>query len=189
MRYIILICAFIVFGVAVFVSCKKYKDPAPKTDPRLTTHYCNDPIAANYNVGFPGIPDNTLCVYPRDLFVGTYIYHDSVWIEPKDIYVFADSFILTISAVPNSLVKILVSGFCKSGGTFSMTAGPTYVATVDSIVGDTTTLYQGQFLCRTLDTLSGTITKDKVDSTLLHMSLQVVSDTGITMHYGSAVKQ
>ena len=188
MKYIIYIAILFTLGIGVFVSCKKYKDPAPRTDPRLTTHYCNDPIAANYNVGFPGVPDNTVCVYPRDLFVGKWLCHDSIFLS-SGRYAFSDSFIITINPVTGSLLKIAVNGFCPSGNIISMTAGPTYIATVDSTIGDTTTLTRGQAFCRIKDTLSGTITKDKVDSTLLHIALQVISDTGMTTHVGSAIKQ
>ena len=189
MRYILYIASLLTIGVVVFVSCKKYKDPAPYTDPRLTTHYCNDPNAANYNVGFPGTPDNTVCIYPRDLFVGKWVYRDSVYQTESGRFLFSDSFMLTISPVGSSLTKIIVKGFCPSGANIYMTSSPIYEASIDSLIGDTTTIYRGQTLCRIKDTISGSMTKDRVDSTILHVAFQVVSDTGITTHTGFAKKQ
>jgi hypothetical protein len=170
MRYIIFITVLFAIGISVV--------------------FCNDPIAANYNVGFPGIADNTVCIYPRDLFVGKYLYRDSVYIEPSGLYVFTDSFYINILPKPydTSKRKIQVTGFCGST-TLYLTAGPTYIATVDTLIGDTTTLYSGQRLCRIQDTGNGTITKDRIDSTVLHISFQVESDTGLTQHMGTAIKQ
>jgi hypothetical protein len=174
-------------GVCLFFSCAKWKDPAPVKDPRLTNPYCNEPSAVNYNWGFPGRPDNTVCFYPSDLFQGNYLFFDSVYLSPSGLFVGADSFIITITKLSNS--KIGVKGFCSSGSQLRLTAGPTYVATVDTTLGDTTSLNLGQALCRIQDTVSGTISRDRVDSTLLHIALQVVSDTGISVFIGKARKQ
>jgi hypothetical protein len=191
MKYIAFIAALLTFGVVVFVSCAKYKDPKGYTDPALTNPYCNDPRAVNYNVGFPGKPDNTLCFYPRDLFVGKWLFHDSVYLS-SGLFIYADSFIINIASIPTDTTfsKILASGFC-GGVNLSLTASPTYVATVDTIspYRDTLTLGNGQQLCRVQDTVNGTFTKSFVDSTLITISLQVISDTGITTHVGSARKQ
>jgi len=187
MRYIFFISLLALSGVCVFFSCAKWKDPKPVNDPRLTNHYCNDPAAVNYNLGFPGVPDNTVCYYPSDLFVGNYLLHDSVYLSPSGLFISADSFVIRVTKISNS--KIGVIGFCKSGSQLLMTAGPTYVATGDTTEGDSTTIYHGQMLCRIQDTISGTISKDRVDSTVLHIALQVVSDTGISLIQGRAVKQ
>ena len=165
-------------------SCAKWKDPKGY-DPNLPNHYCNDPAAVNYNWGFPGKADNTVCFYPTDLFKGSYLFRDSIYRDT--LFIRYDSFILNMSA--QSHTKITVGGFCMNGNQIVLTAGPTYVATVDTTVGDSTTLNLGQIMCRTQDTVSGTISKDRIDSTLLHITLQVVSDTGTTTHYGSARKQ
>ena len=185
MRYIIYISILLAVGSSIFFSCAKWKDPKAVTDPRLTNPYCNDPLAVNYNWGFPGKPDNTICFFPTDLFDGTYFFRDSIYRDT--LFIRADSFTLTMSALSHT--KITVAGFCVNGNKITLTAGPTYVAIVDTTEGDTTTINHGQMLCRIQDTISGTISKDRVDSTLLHITLQVASDTGMTMHYGNARKQ
>jgi hypothetical protein len=174
-------------GSAVFFSCAKWKDPAPVNDPRLTNPYCNDPAAVNYNWGFPGKPDNSICFYPNSLFVGSYMYYDSVY---KDtLFLGADSFLINISSPDTSHTRIFLNGMC--GHTLLLTALPGYQATVDTVVGDTATANSGQLgFCRQQDTLSGIISRDRLDSpTVLHISFQVASDTGLTTHIGSAKKQ
>ncbi|MFI5196572.1 MAG: hypothetical protein ACHQD8_05740 [Chitinophagales bacterium] len=184
MRNIIFIAILLAVGGIMFFSCAKWKDPKGY-DPNLPHHYCNDPAAVNYNWNFPGKPDNTVCFYPTDLFGGTYFFRDSIYRDT--LFIRADSFTLTMTAVSHT--KINVAGFCLNGNTITLTAGPTYIATVDTTEGDTTTINHGQMLCRIQDTVSGTISKDRVDSTLLHITLQVASDTGMTTHYGNARKQ
>ena len=185
MKYIIYIATLLVIGSAVFLSCTKYQDKPATTDPRLTNPYCNDPLAVNYNWGFPGKPDNTICFYPTDVFAGTYMFHDSVYRDT--LFIRADSFILTMSAISDT--QMLITGFCDNQNKLRVTAGLTYVATVDTTEGDSTTINHGQMLCRVQDTVAGTFSKDHFDSSLVHVSLQVYSDTGTTMHLGSARKR
>jgi len=186
MRYILYSILLATTVVVVLFSCKKWTDPAAVNDPRLTNPYCNDPNAVNYNWGFPGRPDDSLCFYPVDLFRGTYIFQDSIFLL-NGTYVFTRLDTLHLYAL--SQTKLAVLGFCPIGDTMHLTAGPTYIATVDTTLGDSTFVNRGQLLCRIQDTVSGTITKDRIDTTLLHISLQVVSDTGITVHSGTGIKQ
>ncbi len=166
-------------------ACNKWKDPAPTNDPRLTNPYCNDPDAVNYNWGFPGKPDNSLCFYPKDLFIGTYMYVDSVYITDRNLFIYADTVYLHIYSRPASNSKIAIVGFCGSDS-LKLTAGASYIATIDTLIGDTLTS-RGQQWCRAKDTVSGTVFNSRID-TLLHINLQIVSDTGITTHIGKAKK-
>ena len=166
------------------VSCKKWVDPAPTTDPRLNNPYCNDPEAVNYNWGFPGKPDNSLCFFPSDIFNGTYTFVDSVYQASTGFFILTQT--QTLNVVKRSQNKLEVFGLCGTGSLF-ITAHSNFIATIDTTVGDTTIFNRGQLLCRTQDTASGTITYNRIDS-LLHISITVVSDTGITTHTGKAKK-
>ncbi len=166
-------------------ACKKWQDPAPTNDPRLTNPYCNDPEAVNYNWGFPGKPDNSLCFYPKDLFLGDYLFVDSIYITSSNTFIHSDSLILHIYSRAGSNSKIAVVGFCGADS-LKLTAGASYIATIDTLIGDTLT-YRGQQWCRVVDTVNGTIYNSRVD-TLLHINLQIISDTGITTHMGKAKK-
>lgn len=176
----------VVVVVVGLFACNKWKDPAATTDPRLTNPYCNDPEAVNYNWGFPGKPDNTICFYPKDLFVGNFLYVDSVYITASNTFIYSDSLVLHIYSTPGSNSKIAVLGFCSGGDSLKLTAGATYTATVDTLIGDSVTA-RGQRWCRVKDTVSGTIFDSRID-TLLHINLQIISDTGITTHMGKAKK-
>jgi len=189
MRRLLLI-AVVFFAVAgLFYSCKKYKDAAPVTDPRLTNPYCNDPEAVNYNWGFPGKPDNTVCFYPSDLYVGTYKFRDSIY-TLSGLFISADSFELNISRIPGTQKnRINVAGFCGGGILLALTASASYTATIDTVIGDSLSMHQGQQFCHVYDTVTGNIDRDRVDSTLLRVSFQVVSDTATYTHTGRAIKK
>ncbi len=180
---IILLFSIILIIFNVIQSCNKWTDPKPTTDPRLTNPYCNDPNAVNYNWGFPGKPDNTICYYPVDLFKGRYSFIDSVYLQSNGYFIFAKTDTLTIYSLPPSLTKLAVLGFCSAYDSLKLTANASFIASIDSLVGDSITTRGQLMMCRLQDTINGTITFGRSDS-LLHISFQVISDTGITNHVG-----
>jgi hypothetical protein len=180
MRYVlslIILCA----GCAVlFFSCAKWVDKKA-VDPHLTNPYCNDPRAVNYNWGFPGRPDDSVCFFPDDLFKGKYIYQDSIYL-PDNTYLFSRAETLSIYGLSDTLIGMV--GMCPSlTDTLKLSAATTYIATVDTVVG------YGQLACRPLDTLAGTLTKLYYNDTVMLVYFTVNSDTGITIHKGQAYKQ
>ncbi len=184
MRYISVFILLLFAGVGVW-SCKKYTDPKAVSDPRLTNHYCNDPTAVNYNWNFPGIADNTVCFYPTDLFQGVYELHDSVFFKTDGFFISADTIELTINK--HSTTKMGVSGFCSSGDSLIMTTAISYVATLDTTLGDSTTLTKGQALCSVADTVNGTIVRDRINDSIIYVYFTVYSDTGVvSTHMGTA---
>lgn len=176
--------AVVLVVTAMVGSCKKWQDAAPVDDPRLTNPYCNDVDAVNYNWGFPGKPDNTKCFYPTDLFIGTYVFTDSVYLTTTGDFLYAQPETLQVYSISKS--KIALLGFCGGNDSLFMTAGKDYVANMDTLVGDTLTA-RGQLWCRNLDTVFGNLTINRLDS-LLGINFTVVSDTAITNHYGRAKK-
>ena len=163
----------------VAVSCKKYKDNPAQPDPRLTRPYCNDPQAVNYNWDFPGVPDNSKCFYPSDVFTGNYLYTDSVYNGTSNL-LNVQSYNLTISKTSNT--KLQLGGLCPSGS-LSFTANRFARADGDTSVPG------GQPLCRPQDVISGNITCPDRASGFLLFDLTVAGDTGTFFHRGSAVKQ
>ena len=171
----------------------------PAKNLNLTNPYCNDPDAVNYNWGFPGKPDNTVCFYPADLFTGV----DSFFIDSifqKDLsFTRRDSFMLSILKLTNT--NITAKGFCTDS-VLHLTADKTYNATIDTVLGGI-----GPAFCRGRDsvmgdTITGTIARDisllvypdttsglnppdTIKYVLLHINFQVASDTGITFHKGT----
>ncbi len=183
MQKIFTIAALIILIAGGIFSCNKYTSPKGYTDPRLTNHYCNDPKGVNYNWGFPGIPDNTLCFYPTDVFAGKYLFRDSVYLQTGYIFIFADSIVLTIKKLSDSQMSVF--GLCPNGDSLLMTATPLFTAYVDTLVGDTLTNW-GQSFCGSKDTINGTISQNRIDS-VLTINFQVISDTSvITLHTGHA---
>lgn len=173
--------------IALVFSCKKWEDPAPQDHPEINNPYCNDPDAVNYNWGFPGKPDNTTCFYPSDLFAGTYRFRDSLYNAADELFLAADSGDLVITKIDAR--HISVSGLCGSGQAISFTAGAAYQAVVDTLVGDSTTLSAGQIFCRQQDTVNGTFSRDRVDSSLIYIRLSIANDTGGVIMIGRARKK
>ena len=175
----------ILTGSVVLYSCKKWTDPKAVTDPRLTNPYCNDPNAVNYNWGFPGKPDNTICFYPTDEFKGKYLFIDSVYsmsgsTDGNFLYAIID----TLHIYARSDTTMVIYGFCNPADSMSLHArGLTFTATVDTTVGDSLTTTMGQLFCRIQDTVDGSIFYSRADS-LLHINFTVTSDTGLSAHVG-----
>lgn len=184
MRYSFATLLLSVLLTAGIVSCKKWQDPVSQQNPQIANPYCNDPDAVNYNWGFPGKPDNTVCFYASDLFQGTYKLYDTVYDPKSDLFLSADSMIITVSKIAKK--KVSVAGMCIDGQKITFSTQAAYLASSDTTVGDSLTLHPGQFFCRTQDTVTGTLMRDKVDTSLIYISLTVVSDTGTTLHVGRA---
>jgi hypothetical protein len=166
--------------IVLMVSCKKYVDKPGATDPRLDRPYCNDPEAVNFNWDFPGKPDNSICVYPADVFVGNYDYYDSVY-DANNVLVKEQTFALAITA--SSHFKIQVAGFCPTGA-ITFTAGRRLRADADSTVPG------GQILCRDVDTLAGSFYKEQINAEVpILFNLTVTSDTGLNVHRGRAIRR
>jgi hypothetical protein len=183
MRAIVrVLCTVLV--LLVVHSCKKWSDPAPVTDSRLVNPYCNDPEAVNFNWGFPGKPDNSICFYPTDIFKGTYQMIDSVYNLRDGFFMTANPVTLRLFAL--SKKKLALVGFCGLD-TIRFTATPTYVATLDTLIGDSLTI-RGQYWCRMQDTVNGTISYNRLDS-FLYVNLIVTSDSGEANHTARARRQ
>lgn len=174
-------------------SCKKWTDPAPYDDPQVQERkYCNDPEAVNYNWDFPGIADSTTCIFPADLYTGTYTFTDSIYFDDEttlDTDLVFQTY--TLQIIRNAKSKFSIQGFCSSNE-LTFTAGrSTYQASADTTLKqDDSTYAYGQPLCSIQDTLTGTVTKSTTDTTgkTITISWEVVSDTGINYHKGTAIK-
>lgn len=172
----------LLLGISSF-SCKPSDYSATAPDTLATRYYCNDPQAVNYNWGFPGRPDNTVCRYPTDFFNGTYGYTDSIYF-PDGSFDSAGSvarYTLRLRAI--DLQRFSLVGFCTGGDSLRLMASRFFRATIDTVVGP------GQRFCRAQDTVSGTIVRTLEDTSRLNVFFTVVSDTGTTTHRGTAYRQ
>ncbi len=166
-------CSLLVFG------CKKYTDPQPFTDSRINNPYCNVPSALNYNWGFPGIADNSLCIYPSTFFSGTYFYRDTIYDATGNV-MGQDSFQVTITAIDTTAVHI--TGFCGTN-IIKAKANRYYKLVYDS------TFVVGQHLCSNDDTLiGGGSKKDFLDTMTVKFNYQINNTSGVSFHAGTANK-
>lgn len=140
--------------------------------------YCNDPEAINYNYNFPGNPDNSVCIYPTDPFVGTYELMDTVYTaDYASYYVKRDT--VVINAI--NYTKMSMAGLCDGGQSLQMTAGRYYRGSIDTTIGI------GQPLCAAKDTVNGIVSIDSLGD--LSLMFTMYSDTaGVKFHIGKGTK-
>ncbi len=189
MNKVNIIGAFFLGCIIVILSCSKYKDP-PTTgiDDRLDRHYCNDPRAVNYNWGFPGIPDDDICIYPVDSFLGAWIFTDSVSIEGGDSIQVQTKMLQFTSTEDTVLTHMAMTGLCGPSAIY-VTANKHGLASVDSL----SEMMAGQFFCNETDTLTGTIIFNTdtlaAPTGILLINFSVSSTEGILHHRGTAIRQ
>jgi hypothetical protein len=162
-----------------FSSCEKWEDKPP-TDLGLTNRYCNVPSAINYNFGFPGIEDNSVCIFPSTPFAGLYSFRDSIYNSAEE-FILGDSFNFSISTIDS--FRFVFNNFCANTNQLRFVANRFYRAESDSIIGAGL-----QLMCRNVDTLSGRLEFRPSDSSLL-IEWSVTTDTGIYKHRGRAYKK
>ncbi|MNS58590.1 hypothetical protein D3C72_915130 [compost metagenome] len=171
------------------MACEKYTDPV-KPDVELPNHYCNDPIAANYNRGFPGIPDSTVCEYATEYFEGTWEWVDSIF--DKDM-TFQQRQVRNLIFTPKNLATdtfrnhLTVSGFCDNSTLLKITANKYAMAMTDTLIPN---VYGGQISCNSTDTVSGYF-KRTSDTLTASMNILLTENrpAGVFYHKGKAVKQ
>jgi hypothetical protein len=129
-------------------------------------------------------------VYPSDLFKGTYLYTDSVY-SKDNVFDSAGSLVTyMLQFLPLNSQQFAVVGFCTNDSLLFTGERTTFRAHADTtIMGPDTSIGYGQFFCRTLDTITGSITKNRTDTSRLYFDFTVVSDTGVNYHRGTAIKQ
>ncbi len=177
-----LACAGLLWG-----ACKKYQDPPPTNgDDRLTGHYCNNPYAINYNWGFPGIPDSTVCIFPNDQFVGSWQFTDTIMLPDSSIAEITLYHLAFSSREDTSRNHLSVAGFCNNNRAFQITADRFGNALTDTLIEYTD---GGQFFCSESDTVSGRMNLYYENDSLLKINLMVLTPGGIQYHIGTGIKQ
>ena len=179
--------AIFIVAVTLVYACSKSTPFDTVTEDDLSTHYCNDPIAINYNIGFPGTADNSICIYPTEVFDGTYQLADSVYNGEFEL----DTVLYyNVGFYAKSRTELRMYGFCVNGDTVRLTADRYYKASVDSTLTlPDSNLIEGHVFCRAIDTIKGSISKYSSDSNKLRINFIIASDTGINYHIGTGVKK
>ncbi|HTN17857.1 MAG TPA: hypothetical protein VL092_09270 [Chitinophagaceae bacterium] len=166
--------------VALLAGCQKWEDKTPPPID-LTKRYCNVPVAINYNHNFPGIEDNSVCIFPSGPYVGEYAFVDSVFYPDVDTATLFPLVNFNVSSRNDT--QVYVNNFCSGGQQLAFSTNRYYRAISDSVIAP-----GKQLMCRSLDTLSGTMEYRPADSSI-YLEFTVVSDTGITTHRGRAYKK
>ncbi len=167
------------------IACTKYKDPeAIDLGDQLKGVYCNDPRAVNYNWGFPGKPDNSICIYPVDSFLGSWFFTDSIYL-PDYTLQSVETRTLLFKATEDSVFRHLtIQGWCNNF-TIYVTANKYMMAYVDTLVEGS----PGQFICTATDTLSGYLNKSTGTDSTMEINFTISNEAGTTFHQGTAVRR
>lgn len=172
--------------LALFYACSKSEPFDTASQEQFADKYCNDPIAINYNHGFPGTADNAICIYPTDVFKGTYELKDSIYDADFNLDTVL-GYMVSFHTVSRTRVKL--SGFCINGDTVRLTADRYYRAAVDSTMLPDSSMIEGHLFCRAIDTIKGTITQFGSDTSKIRINFIIASDTGINYHIGTGIKK
>jgi hypothetical protein len=173
LRLLILIASIAINATA----CKPYKDPAPK-DLGLTNPYCNNPFAVNFNWGFPGKPDNTVCIFPAQVFAGNYKLYDSITSNNAST-IFNDSALVSLAQLNDSTLTL--SNHCV-GNNYVVRATKTLQFYVDS-----TTLLGAPF-CNG-DTIAGNARKLNIDDSIITYTYDLNNNGTTIKHKAILIKQ
>jgi hypothetical protein len=166
-------------------ACKKYKDPE-MPDISLDGKYCNNPLAFNFNWGFPGTPDSTVCLFPTDKFTGIWQLEDSIY-APDETLLEVVSRTITFTATEDTLKQHMrISGWCTPSS-IAVRANKFGLALTDTLIEFSA---GAQIVCN--DTLSGSFYAYP-DTVLMPevMKVNLTRNTseGMRIHRGTAIKQ
>lgn len=169
----------------VFINACQKKDPPPSGgDDRLTNPYCNDPLAVNYNWGFPGKPDNSVCFYPVDTFIGNWVFLDSIFNQDSTFHSFISRTLSFKDTHDSTHAQLAMHGWCDNEIIY-IRADKNRRAIVDTLSEN----YKGQIVCNQQDSISGKFNLNtfRVDS--MKVDIKISNSSGTFFHQGWAIKQ
>jgi|SRR5690554_613977 len=179
---ILAIFAFILTGI---ISCKKEGDPDPiDLEDQLTNPFCNDPRAINYNWGFPGKADSTVCQFPVDSFLGNWIFTDSVFYEDETFSEVVIRNLQFFSTEDTLLQHMEVHGWCMNNNIIYLTADRFNNALLDDLIEN----HGGQLGCSSEDTLSGHFNKNFIGNDSMRITVSEKGAEGTKNHRGLAIR-
>lgn len=176
---------YAVLWLILGVSCSTYTDPEkPDIDDQLQNKYCNIPTAVNYNWNFPGKEDNSICFYSWDFYEGRWQFINDVYAANNNVEkLYSDTIVLSFSknAADTAKAEMQVSGWCGSGN-FNILIDRFYIAKTDTMPNG----FNYQIVC--LDTISGTLEKNIMDTSTLSLKMSVLSPNGQFNYIGIGTK-
>jgi hypothetical protein len=124
--------------------------------------------------------DNSICIFPADLFAGNYTYYDSILDVVNQIYIPYDTMDITINKLTDSTMTIV--GQCAAT---QLTARATknYRFSLDS------TSDKGQTYCTINDTISGAGIKQQFNDTIFKYNYTISNNDIIQEHKGYLFKK
>lgn len=171
--------------LAGIVACKKYKDPAKPDVDLEDRRYCNNPLAVNFNWGFPGIPDSTTCIFPVDKFAGAWIFGDSVYAQDGTLQEVITKTLVFTPTEDTVLTHLEVAGWCAGPAKILVTADRYGKALTDTLLEFT----PGQLICIETDTINGVFQQFNGINDTMKVDMTLNTASGIRYHRGTAIRQ
>jgi hypothetical protein len=176
---VISLCSLITILSVLFWGCKKYQDPPPQ-NLGLTNPYCNNPKAVNYNWGFPGVPVDSVCIFPVDELKGIFTYYDSI-LDASGVYLPFDTTNIIINKITDSTINI--DGLCSTSQPLSAKVTRNLRFYTDS------TNSLGTIFCNPTDTINGRGTKARIGDTIIGFNYNIFNTSGSVIHKGILIRK
>lgn len=174
-------------AMVLISSCEKYEDSS-QNDWKVDENqeYCNHPDAVNYNWGFPGVINDSICIFPNEVFEGQWYLTDTLFNDTLGVEAIRERFI-DIQWVPEDSIeyKLRLSGWCDNEHELYLDANRFLLASVIDELED----YPGQWDCDLTSSISGTIRKNNFDADTLYLQMiQQTDQDQLRIIKGRAIK-
>lgn len=170
-----------------FISCDRYEDKTLQDwDDQDNSYYCNQADAINYNWGFPGLINDSICIFPNEVFEGTWYLTDTIFNDTLGIEQIQERWV-TIDWVADDTIsyKLKMMGFCEEDQPLYFDANRFMLANIVDDLEDT----NGQLYCDLTSSISGNIRKDNIDSDTLYLQMLQQTNTDLLFTIkGRAIK-
>jgi hypothetical protein len=165
-------------------SCNKDDGDVPDVSDKLTNRYCNIPQAVNYNHGFPGIEDNSLCIFGTDYYRGNWIVVDTIKLGDSTL-IDIDTLFFNISLMPNdtSYSKMYLRGWCGNENII-MNIDKYYFGRSDTFANQD----GWQRICNS-DSILISVSKNIMDTSSVIFRISESVNNELRYHIGKGVKQ
>lgn len=167
-----------------WMACSKEDKKGDNLDDKLTNKYCNIPGAVNYNWGFPGKEDNSICFFATDYFVGTWTFYDTIILQDST-FIGTDSMQITFETIPGDTTyrKMNMLGWCGNDPIL-LDISKFYIG-----LSDTFRNSEGwQMTCNNTDSVKVELSKNILDTTIVNFHIRQYSNNELQFHNGTGKK-
>lgn len=155
-------------------ACEKYED-LPKGDYDADGYYCNDARAINYNVGFPGIANDSICVFPVEPFEGNWTMIDTLLDDEMEIISTHQGQVSLVPIENDSIDNLFImEGYCDNNFAITFQANRYLLGMVFDNIEDEI----GHFDCDGTSILTGFIAANNMHADTIRIQMRKKTTDG-----------